>query len=117
MNRDRLLADAKAKALALAEGYQPPAPPTFRLPGASGRAALDLAVKGFVARGLATPYDEVVSAKLAYVLTGGEADLVDSVTEEQMLLLEAEQFMTLVRDIRTVARVEHMLGTGKPLRN
>ncbi|WP_206239681.1 3-hydroxyacyl-CoA dehydrogenase/enoyl-CoA hydratase family protein [Novosphingobium terrae] len=117
MNRDRLLADAKAKALALAEGYQPPAPPTFRLPGAGGKAALDLAVQGFRARGLATPYDEVVAGRLAHVLSGGESDLVDTITEEQMLTMEREQFVQLVRDPRTLARIETMLATGKPLRN
>lgn len=117
MNRDRLLADAKARALAMVEGYTPPAPPVFRLPGASGKTALELAVKGFRARGLATPYDEVVADKLATVLTGGEADVVDTVTEEQLLALELREFMTLVRDSRTQARVEHMLTTGKPLRN
>ncbi|NOW46054.1 3-hydroxyacyl-CoA dehydrogenase [Novosphingobium sp. SG751A] len=117
MNRDRLLADAKARALAMVEGYTPPAPPTFRLPGASGKTALELAVKGFRARGLATPYDEVVADKLATVLTGGDADVVDTVTEEQLLALELREFMTLVRDSRTQARVEHMLTTGKPLRN
>ncbi|MBB3955338.1 3-hydroxyacyl-CoA dehydrogenase/enoyl-CoA hydratase family protein [Novosphingobium sediminicola] len=117
MNRDRLLADAKARALAMVEGYTPPAPPIFRLPGASGKTALELAVKGFRARGLATPYDEVVADKLATVLTGGDADVVDTVTEEQLLALELREFMTLVRDSRTQARVEHMLTTGKPLRN
>jgi len=117
MNRDRLLADAKARALTLAEGYVPPAPPTYRLPGAGGRAALDLAIAGFRARGLATPYDEVVSGKLAWVLTGGEADLPDTVTEADLLALEVGQFMTLVRDTRTMARIETMLNTGKPLRN
>ncbi|WP_068079942.1 3-hydroxyacyl-CoA dehydrogenase/enoyl-CoA hydratase family protein [Novosphingobium rosa] len=117
MNRDRLLADAKAKALALAEGYQPPVPPVFRLPGAGGKAALDLAVQGFRARGLATPYDEVVAGRLAHVLSGGEADLVDTVTEEQLLELERGQFVALVRDPRTLARIETMLATGKPLRN
>lgn len=117
MNRDRLLADAKARALAMAEGYTPPAPPVFRLPGASGKTALELAVKGFRARGIATPYDEVVADKLATVLTGGEADVVDIVTEEQLLALELREFMSLVRDSRTQARVEHMLTTGKPLRN
>jgi 3-hydroxyacyl-CoA dehydrogenase len=117
MNRDRLLADAKAKALELAEGYQPPAPPEFRLPGAGGRTALDLAVQGFRARGLATEYDEVVSGHLADVLTGGEKDLVDIVTEADLLALERSAFMQLVRDKRTQARVEHMLETGKPLRN
>jgi 3-hydroxyacyl-CoA dehydrogenase len=72
MNRDRLLADAKARALALAEGYTPPAPPVFRLPGPrQDRAGPGGA--GFPARGIATPYDEVVAGKLATVLTGGEA--------------------------------------------
>ncbi|MDO7843798.1 3-hydroxyacyl-CoA dehydrogenase/enoyl-CoA hydratase family protein [Sphingomonas immobilis] len=117
MNRDRLLADAKAKALALAEGYQPPEPPVFRLPGAGGRSALDVAVKGFQARGLATSYDGVVSGFLADILTGGEADLVDTVTEDDLLALERKAFMKLVRDPRTQARVETILETGKPLRN
>ncbi len=117
MNRDRLLADAKARALAMVEGYVAPTPPTFHLPGAGGRAALELAVQGFRARGLATSYDEVVSGRLARVLTGGDADLVDTVTEQQLLALEAEQFMAAVRDPRSIARVEAMLTTGKPLRN
>ncbi|SDA28361.1 3-hydroxyacyl-CoA dehydrogenase/enoyl-CoA hydratase family protein [Sphingomonas sp. NFR15] len=117
MNRDRLLADAKAKALALAEGYQPPEPPVFRLPGASGRVALEMAVKGFQARGLATDYDGVVSGFLADVLTGGEADLVDTVTEADLLALERKGFAKLVRDGRTQARIEAILETGKPLRN
>ena len=117
MNRDRLLADAKAKALSLVDGYQPPRPPEFRLPGPSGRVALGMAAQGFHKRGMATDYDLVVSDALAGVLTGGEADLVDIVTEEQMLTLEREAFVRRVRDPRTVARVETMLETGKPLRN
>lgn len=117
MNRDRLLADAKAKALSLVEGYKAPEPPTFRLPGAGGRAALDLAVQGFRARGIATPYDEVVAGRLAHVLTGGPNDLVDVVSEADLLAMEREQFVELVRDPRTMARIETMLSTGKPLRN
>ncbi|WP_019833958.1 3-hydroxyacyl-CoA dehydrogenase/enoyl-CoA hydratase family protein [Sphingomonas sp. PR090111-T3T-6A] len=117
MNRDRLLADAKAKALALVDGYAPPEPPVFRLPGESGRVGLGLAVKDFQKKGLATAYDGVVSDRLAEVLTGGEADLVDTVTEEQLLRLERKTFLASVKDPRTQARVEHMLTTGKPLRN
>jgi len=117
MNRDRLLTEAKAKALALAEGYQPPAPPEFKLPGESGHVGLNMAAQGFRKRGLATDYDMVVSDALAGVLTGGEADLVDTVSEQDMLRLEREAFMLRVRDPRTIARVEHMLETGKPLRN
>lgn len=117
MNRERLLADAKARALAMVEGYAPPEPPTFRLPGEGGRAALAMAVEGFRARGLATPHDVVVSGALARILTGGEADLVDTVTEDDLLALERAEFQALVRHPATQARIEHMLKTGKPLRN
>ena len=117
MNRDRLLADAKAKALSLVEGYAPPPKPTFRLPGEGGRAALAGAVHDFRMKGLATAYDEVVSGRLAQVLTGGDADLVDTVTEDQLLKLERETFMASIADRRTQKRIEHMLETGKPLRN
>ncbi|WP_428334101.1 3-hydroxyacyl-CoA dehydrogenase NAD-binding domain-containing protein [Novosphingobium sp.] len=117
MNRDRLLADAKARALAMVPGYAPPAPPTFRLPGAGGKAAIMLAVEGFQAQGKATAYDGVVAGYLADVLTGGEADLVDTVSEGDLLALERKGFLALVRKPGTQARVEHMLTTGKPLRN
>lgn len=117
MNRDRLLADAKARALAMVDGYTPPEPPTFRLPGAAGKAAMELAVAGFAAQGKATPHDRVVAGQLADILSGGEADLVDTVTEGDLLALERKAFLALVRHPDTQARVEHMLTTGKPLRN
>lgn len=117
MNRDRLLADAKAKALELADGYTPPEPPEFRLPGPSGKSALQLAVEGFQARGLATEYDGVVADHLAHVLTGGDTDPTETISEEKLLELERTEFMKLVREPRSQARIEHMLETGKPLRN
>lgn len=117
MNRDRLLYDAKQKALSLVEGYKPREAPHFRLPGESGRTALSMAAEGFRKQGKATDYDMVVSDALATVLTGGEADLVDVVSEQELLKLEREAFMRLVREPRSIARVEHMLETGKPLRN
>ena len=117
MNRDRLLHDAKQKALSLVEGYAPPEAPEFRLPGEGGHVALNMAAQGFHKRGMATDYDMVVSDALATVLTGGEADLVDTVSEQELLKLERETFMRLVREPRSIARVEHMLETGKPLRN
>ena len=117
MNRDRLLSDAKAKALSLVDGYAPPEPPTFRLAGESGRAGISGAVRDFQKKGMATAYDGVVSDRLAEVLTGGEADIVDTVTEDQLLRLERKAFLASVKDPRTQARVEAMLTTGKPLRN
>jgi 3-hydroxyacyl-CoA dehydrogenase len=117
MNRDRLLADAKARALALLDGYKPPEKPLFRLPGKSGLTALTDAVREFRAKGLATAYDAVLGTRLAAVLSGDSADLLDTVSEEQLLTLERNAFVASVKDPRTQARIEQMLETGKPLRN
>jgi 3-hydroxyacyl-CoA dehydrogenase len=118
MSRDRLLYEAKQKALSLVEGYAPPEMPEFRLPGPSGKAALMLAVEGFHNRGVATDYDVVVAESLATVLTGGEdGDPTTPQSENDLLALERSEFMKRLHDPRTVARIEHMLETGKPLRN
>ena len=117
MNRDRLLADAKDRALALVDGYAPPEKPCFHLPGESGRVALAGVVREFRAKGMATPYDEVVAGRLAEVLTGGEADLIDLISETELLELERKALMVSIKDSRTQARIDHMLETGKPLRN
>jgi len=117
MNRDRLLADAKARALKLAEAYTPPAPPTYRLGGEAARLAMESAVEGFHKRGAATTYDMVVASELASVLSGGSADLIDEVSEQDILTLERAAFMRLIKNEGTLARIEHMLATGKPLRN
>jgi 3-hydroxyacyl-CoA dehydrogenase len=117
MNRDRLLADAKKRALAMVEGYKPPTPPEFVLPGASGRAGLNAAAEGLHRRGIATGHDLVVADALAEVLCGGDTDIIDTVTEQQLLDLERRAFMRLARTGPTLARIEHTLETGKPLRN
>ncbi len=117
MNRYRLLADAKAKALSLVDGYKPPEPREIVLPGPSGRVALDQAVQGFAKLGMATKHDLVVAGELATVLTGGKTDIVDTVKESRLLDLEREGFLRLLRTPGTLARIEHMLETGKPLRN
>lgn len=117
-NRERLLADAKAKALELAEGYEAPEAAELTLPGPSGAAALRLALKDLTARGLATPHDQIVAGGLVDVLTGGPgADITETVSEEELLKLERETFMTLIKTNGTLARMEHMIETGKPLRN
>ncbi len=117
MNRYRLLADAKAKALAMVDGYKAPEPPVFVLAGPSAAAALDMAVDGFAKVGKATPHDVVVSKGVAAVLSGGDTDITETLSEDQLLTLERAEFMRLVRTPGTLARVEHMLETGKPLRN
>ena len=117
MNRDRLLAAAKARALAMLDGYAPQQAAKLRLPGATGRAALTMAVQAQVAMGRATPHDAVVCEHLANTLTGGDTDFLDETTEDQVLKLERQGFMALLKTRGTLARVEHMLETGRPLRN
>ncbi len=117
MNRDRLLAEAKARVLALADDYKPPQEVKLRLPGATGRAAIEMAVRDFELRGMLTPHDRVVVEELKQVLTGGDTDIVDETGEDALYALERKAFMKLIRHPGTLARVEHMLDTGKPLRN
>jgi 3-hydroxyacyl-CoA dehydrogenase len=118
MNRERLLAAAKAKALALAEGYKPPSPSEFRLPGPSGKTALLMVVDDFVRLGKATVYDRVVAEGLADVLSGGTgADPTVVLSEDKITELERQTIMRLLHNAPTLARMEHMLESGKPLRN
>ncbi|MCB9947786.1 MAG: 3-hydroxyacyl-CoA dehydrogenase [Rhodospirillaceae bacterium] len=118
MNRDRLLADAKAKALDLARDYRPPAPQDgVRLPGPTAAEAMKLAIDAFRLLGKATPHDAVVATALARVLSGGDTDWTGEVGEDDLLTLERAAFVALIRTPETLARMEHMLTTGKPLRN
>jgi 3-hydroxyacyl-CoA dehydrogenase len=75
------------------------------------------AAQGFHRRGVATDHDLTVADALAEVLSGGDTDIFDALTEQQMLDLERQAFMRLVRTPPTLARIEHTLETGKPLRN
>ncbi|MEZ5815411.1 MAG: 3-hydroxyacyl-CoA dehydrogenase NAD-binding domain-containing protein [Alphaproteobacteria bacterium] len=118
MNRDRLLYDAKQRALELAKDYRPPEKAEdIRLPGPTGKLALDMAVSDLHKSGKATDYDVVVSDHLARVLTGGDTDETETLTEDDLLKLEVERFMDLMRNPGTLARIEYMLENGKPLRN
>ncbi len=117
MNRDRLLADAKARALALVPGYQPPAPRSAVLGGVRGKAMLMAGVNAMAAAGKVTAHDQVVAEHLAAVLTGGDSDGTASFDEAALLTLERTHFMQLARTPGSLARIEHMLATGKPLRN
>ncbi len=119
MNRNRLLFDAKTKALKLADGYTPPVQrDDIRLPGPTAKYALDMAVADMRKSGKASPYDVVVCSSLARVLSGGDkADWTQPMKEDDILKLEREEFMKLARNPETLARIEHMLDTGKPLRN
>ncbi len=117
MNKDRLLTDAKAKALKLVPGYAPPTPASFRLPGASAKAAMDIAIDHLKRGGKISAYDVEISQQLADVLSGGLCDITEALGEDDVLNLELNAFLHLARQPATLARLEHLFKTGKPLRN
>ena len=118
MNRDRLIGDANALALSLVPTYVPRQPrQDVPVSGESGYALMKMGAWIAHQGGYITDYDKVVAEKLAYVLSGGRLTGEQKVSEEYLLGLEREAFLSLCGDQRTQARMEHMLKTGKPLRN
>src|SRR5262249_40477433 len=119
MNRDRLMADAKACALErAAEGYQRPLPHTAILVGGEGvLAALKLGVHLAWRAGRISDHDAVVGRALATVIAGGALPHQTTVSEQYLLDLEREAFLSLSGARKTREPIQHTLKTGKPLRN
>ena len=119
MNRDRLMADAKARALQrVRDGYQPP-PPRMAIPvgGSTVAAALKLGVHLAWRAGRISDHDALIGRKLATIMAGGDVPHPTTVTEQRLLDLEREAFLSLVAERKTQERIQHTLKTGKPLRN
>lgn len=117
-DRARLIYEAKARALGLADSdYTPPTPRSFVLPGESGIATLGMMIDTLVAGGYASEHDALIARKLAVVLSGGAGGHTHAVTEEEMLELEREVFISLAGEPKSQERMEHMLMKNKPLRN
>jgi 3-hydroxyacyl-CoA dehydrogenase len=118
MNRDRLLADAKAHALQMAPGYKASQPRTaIRVGGEGVLAALKLGVHLAWRAGRLSDHDVVIGRKLAWILAGGNLTHPATLTEQQLLDLEREAFLSLCGERKTMERIAHTLKTGKPLRN
>jgi len=118
MNAERLIADAKSLALQLAPHYVAPAPRTdIPVAGEAGLALLKLGI--YMARqgGYISDYDAVIGEKLATVISGGRLTGEQKVSEQYLLDLEREAFLSLCGQPKTQERMQHMLKTGKPLRN
>lgn len=117
-DKARVASDAKARAIGMAEsGYHPPTPRSYVLPGESGVATISMLVDTLVAGGFATEYDGVIARKLARILCGGAAGGAGPVSEQRILDLERETFLSLCGEQRTLDRMQHMLMNNKPLRN
>ena len=119
MNRERVMADAKAYALdRVREGYQRPTPRTAIPVGGQGvLAALKLEVHLAWRAGHISDHDAVVGRALAGVLAGGSLPHRTTVGEQYLLDLEREAFLELCGERKTLERIQHTLKTGKPLRN
>jgi 3-hydroxyacyl-CoA dehydrogenase len=118
MNPERLIGDAKALALSLVNGYAPGVPRTdIRVGGEAVFAQLKVGVWTALQGHFISEYDAAIGEKLAHVLSGGRLTGEQTVSEQYLLDLEREAFLSLCGNPKTQERMAHMLKTGKPLRN
>jgi 3-hydroxyacyl-CoA dehydrogenase len=119
MNRERLVFDAKRVALKRAQdGYRPPLRPSeIAVGGDTVRAALDLAVHLAWRAGRISDHDAMIGRKLSWILAGGSLPHAGKVSEDHLLDLEREAFLSLCGERKTLERIQHTLKTGKTLRN
>ena len=119
MNPERLIADAKQAALALVRaGYRAPAPRTdIPVPGETAYAQMKLGIHLMRRAERITDHEVKIAEKLAYVLSGGALNPPQPVSEQYLLDLEREAFLSLCGEQKTLERIQSLLKTGKPLRN
>jgi 3-hydroxyacyl-CoA dehydrogenase len=118
MNRDHLLTEAKKEVLQMvATGYTPPPPERIYAAGRDMLGAVQVGAYSFMAGGYISEYDNHIACKLAHVLTGGGLSKPQWVSEQYILDLEREAFLSLCGEEKTQARMWSLLQTGKPLRN
>lgn len=118
MNRDFLLYEAKQRALGMAlSGYRPPLATSLRAAGYDASRTIGVRIWGMVESQFASDHDALIAKKIAHVLCGGMVAEGSMLPEQHFLDLEREAFLQLCGEKRTHERIEHMLKTGKPLRN
>ncbi|WP_214722043.1 3-hydroxyacyl-CoA dehydrogenase/enoyl-CoA hydratase family protein [Exiguobacterium sp. s192] len=118
MNRDHLTHDAKQLVLELDRtGYTAPARSRIPVVGRAGKATLELATREMFYGGYISEHDLKIASKLAHVIAGGNVSFGTQVDEQYMLDIEREAFLSLIGEMKTQQRMQHMLVKGKPLRN
>ncbi len=118
MHPDHLIYEAKQSILQLVQsGYSPVSSEVIQVVGRDGKAVLQLAAYDMRQAGYISEHDELIARKLAHVLTGGDVPAGSRVSEQYLLDLEREAFLSLCGEPKTQARMQHMLTKGKPLRN
>ena len=118
VSKQRQLTDAKRKALLLAElGYSPPAGKTIKVLGRQALGMFEAGAHAMQEGRYISAHDRLISSKLAYIMSGGDLSEATEVSEQYLLDLEREAFLSLCGERKTLERIQHMLKTGKPLRN
>jgi 3-hydroxyacyl-CoA dehydrogenase len=117
-NRDHLIGEAKKEVLDMAAtGYAPPVKRPVPVVGEAGQGMIEAEISNMRAARFISAYDAFLAGRIAYVLSGGQVRTGARVDEEVLLTLERKTFVELLKQEKTVARIDHMLKTGKPLRN
>ncbi|MDB4987788.1 MAG: Enoyl-CoA hydratase, partial [Myxococcaceae bacterium] len=117
-DKARRVAEAKARVVGMAaSGYHPPTPRGYVLPGESGIATINMMVDTLTAGGFASEHDALIARKLGVVLNGGISGATHEVSEQEILDLEREAFVSLCGEPKSLERMQYMLMNNKPLRN
>ena len=119
INKDRLITDAKNAAIQMAsKGYKPPVKEkNIKVLGIQGLGMFESGMQNMKAGNFISEHDLKISKKLAYVMCGGDLSHPTYVSEQYLLDLEREAFVSLCGEKKTMERIQHTLKTGKPLRN
>ena len=117
-NRDYLIGEAKKEVLKMVdEGYAPPIKRKIKVLGEAAQGMVNAQVSDMQKAGYISEYDAFVLKRIAYVMSGGAVRSNSMIDEDIILTLEREAFVDLLKEEKTIARIDHMLKTGKPLRN
>jgi 3-hydroxyacyl-CoA dehydrogenase len=118
LNRDLQIGEAKKEVLAMVDaGYAPPRKRPVTVMGQSGQGMVNAEIYNMLCGGFLSEHDAMLAKRIAFVISGGEVREGTAVSEEAILTLEREAFVDFAKEEKTVARIEAMLTTGKPLRN
>ena len=117
-NRDNLIGEAKKEILKMVDdGYVPPAKQPLKVIGNAGQGMVNAEIYNMLNGKFMSEHDAFLAKRIAYVMSGGDVNVGTEVDEDTILKLEREAFVDFCREEKTIARIDHMLKTGKPLRN
>lgn len=118
LNRDHLIGEAKKEVLRMRDdGYAPPLKRPFRVLGQAAQGMVAAQIADMASGKFITEYDAFLARRIAYVISGGDVRDNALVSDDVILTLERKAFVDFLKEEKTMARIEHMLKTGKPLRN